>query len=191
MRASEQQRGGLPGCLRACRAAAWLEYRNLRFYPSNLLLAAVQELTAVGVWYFVGRFLNAGASQAVQQDGGNYLAYVVIAHYCTRNRTHGSDFSLLSLRMSRTSFAVAFIRVSANRQGRLLVVARLRLLVKPLFLPAVYWCDRVALSTRFIVPGAETRQMGIRVWGSGSCSGACATVAQLLAGSPTRSTPHR
>ena len=78
MRASEQQRGGLLGFLRACRAAAWLEYRSLRYYPSNLLLAGVQELTAVGVWYFVGRFLNAGASQAVQQDGGNYLAYVVI-----------------------------------------------------------------------------------------------------------------
>jgi ABC-2 type transport system permease protein len=78
MRASEQQRGGLPGFLRACRAAAWLEYRNLRYYPSNLVLAGVQELTAVGVWYFVGRFLNAGASHAVQQYGGNYLAYVVI-----------------------------------------------------------------------------------------------------------------
>ena len=78
MRASEQQRGGLLGFLRACRATAWLEYRNLRYYPSNLLLAGVQELTAVGVWYFVGRFLNAGASQAVQQEGGNYLAYVVL-----------------------------------------------------------------------------------------------------------------
>jgi len=78
MRASERQRGGLRGGLRACRAAAWLEYRNLRYYPSNLVLTGAQELTAVGVWYFVGRFLNAGASQAVQQYGGNYLAYVVI-----------------------------------------------------------------------------------------------------------------
>ena len=78
MRASEQQRGGLRGFLRACRVAAWLEYRNLRYYPSNLVLAGIQELTAVGVWYFVGRFLNAGASQAVQQYGANYLAYVVI-----------------------------------------------------------------------------------------------------------------
>jgi ABC-2 type transport system permease protein len=78
MRASEQQRGGLRGFLHACRAAAWLEYRNLRYYPSNLVLAGMQELTAVGVWYFVGRFLNAGASQEVQQYGGNYLAYVVI-----------------------------------------------------------------------------------------------------------------
>ena len=77
-RAGEQQRGGMTGFLRACWIAAWLEYRNLRYYPSNLALAGVQELTAVGVWYFVGRFLDAGASQAVQQYGANYLAYVVI-----------------------------------------------------------------------------------------------------------------
>src|SRR5215469_6979957 len=77
-RASEQQRGGLLGFLHACWVAAWLEYRNLRYYPSNLVLAAFAELTAVGVWYFVGRFLNAGASQEVQQYGGNYLTYVVL-----------------------------------------------------------------------------------------------------------------
>ena len=78
MRVSEQQRVGLRGFLRACWSTAWLEYRNLRYYPSNLVLAGVQELTGVGVWYLAGRFLNTGASQAVQQYGGNYLAYVVI-----------------------------------------------------------------------------------------------------------------
>jgi len=78
IRAREQQRGGLRGFLRACRVTAWLEYRNLRYYPSNLVLAGIQEFTAVGMWYFVGRFLNTGASQAVQQYGANYLAYVVI-----------------------------------------------------------------------------------------------------------------
>jgi ABC-2 type transport system permease protein len=78
LRASEQQRAGLYGFLRACWSAAWLEYRNLRYYPSNLVLAGVQELTAVGVWYFVGRFLDTSASQDVQQYGGNYLAYVVL-----------------------------------------------------------------------------------------------------------------
>ena len=76
--AAEQQQGGLSGLLRACWAAGWLEYRNLRYYPSNLLLAGAQEVTAIGVWYFVGRFLDAGASQSVRQYGANYLAYVVI-----------------------------------------------------------------------------------------------------------------
>jgi hypothetical protein len=76
--ASEQQRGGLFGLLRACWAAGWLEYRNLRYHSSNLVLAGAQQLTTIGVWYFVGRFLNTGASQAVQQYGANYLAYVVV-----------------------------------------------------------------------------------------------------------------
>lgn len=77
-RADEAQRGGLAGFLRACWAAGWLAYRNLRYYPANLALAATQQLTAIGVWYFVGRFLDASASQAVRQYGANYLAYVVV-----------------------------------------------------------------------------------------------------------------
>lgn len=76
--AAEQQRPGLAGFLRACMAAAWLEYRNLRYYPSNLLLEGAQQLTTVGVWYFVGRFLSATANAQVAQFGGNYLAYVVV-----------------------------------------------------------------------------------------------------------------
>lgn len=76
--ADERQRRSALAFLRACGVAAWLEYRNLRYYPSNLALAGVQELTAVGVWYFTARFLDAGASASVAQYGGNYLAYVVV-----------------------------------------------------------------------------------------------------------------
>lgn len=76
--ASERQQGGLCAFLRACGVAAWLEYRNVRYYPSNLALAAAQQLTAVGVWYFTARFLDAAASASVAQYGGNYLAYVVV-----------------------------------------------------------------------------------------------------------------
>jgi ABC-2 type transport system permease protein len=76
--ADERQRRSALAFLRACGVAAWLEYRNLRYYPSNLALAGVQELTAVGVWYFTARFLEAGASASVAQYGGNYLAYVVV-----------------------------------------------------------------------------------------------------------------
>lgn len=76
--ATERQQGSMVAFLRACGVAAWLEYRNLRYYPSNLALAGVQELTAVGVWYFTARFLDAGASAAVSQYGGNYLAYVMV-----------------------------------------------------------------------------------------------------------------
>lgn len=76
--ATERQQGSVLAFLRACGVAAWLEYRNLRYYPSNLALAGAQELTAVGVWYFTARFLNANASASVAQYGGNYLAYVVV-----------------------------------------------------------------------------------------------------------------
>ncbi|MDQ3548053.1 MAG: ABC transporter permease [Chloroflexota bacterium] len=74
----EWQQGGVIPFLRACRAAAWLEYRNLRYYPTNLVLAAVQEITTVGVWYFVARFLRTAADASVTQYGGNYLAFVVL-----------------------------------------------------------------------------------------------------------------
>lgn len=76
--ASERQRGGPLSFLRACVTAGWLEYRNLRYYPSNLVLAAMQELTMVALWYFVARFLSAGADGAVRQYGGSYLAYVMV-----------------------------------------------------------------------------------------------------------------
>ena len=78
MLATEQQQGGVAAFLRACSTTAWLEYRNLRYYPSNLFLAAVQEVTMVALWYFVARFLSAGADSAVKQYGGNYLAYVLV-----------------------------------------------------------------------------------------------------------------
>lgn len=76
--AAERQLGSLLAFLRACGVAAWLAYRNLRYFPSNLALAGVQELTTVGVWYFTARFLDAGASASVAAYGGNYLAYVVV-----------------------------------------------------------------------------------------------------------------
>ena len=76
--AVEQQRGGVAAFLRACATTAWLEYRNLRYYPSNLVLAAVQELTLGALWYFTARFLSAGADHVVRQYGGHYLAYVLV-----------------------------------------------------------------------------------------------------------------
>ena len=76
--AQEQQQGGPRAFLHACWASGWLEYRNLRFYPISLGLAAIQEITTVGVWYFVARFLHSAADSSVVQYGGNYLAFVVL-----------------------------------------------------------------------------------------------------------------
>lgn len=76
--AGEQQRSDVAAFVRACYTAGWLEYRNLRYYPSNLFLAAIQELTMVALWYYVARFLSAGADSAVRQYGENYLSYVLV-----------------------------------------------------------------------------------------------------------------
>ncbi|HUZ69194.1 MAG TPA: ABC transporter permease [Candidatus Saccharimonadales bacterium] len=76
--AQERQEGGARAFLRACWASGWLQYRNLRYYPISLVLAGVQELTTVGVWYFVARFLHSAADASVAQYGGNYLAFVVL-----------------------------------------------------------------------------------------------------------------
>ncbi len=76
--AQERQQGGARGFLRACWASGWLEYRNLRYYPTNLGLSAIQEITTVAVWYFVARFLHSAADASVAQYGGNYLAFVVL-----------------------------------------------------------------------------------------------------------------
>jgi ABC-2 type transport system permease protein len=77
-RALEAQPRSGGGLFRASWAAAWLEYKGLRLYPANLWLAAVQELTTVGVWYFVSLFLSPVANGVVARYGGNYVAYVLI-----------------------------------------------------------------------------------------------------------------
>lgn len=74
----ESQRGGPLAFARACAWAGWLEYRGLRYYPSNLALAAVQQLTTVGVWFFTARFFGSAADHAVAAYGGNYVSYVLL-----------------------------------------------------------------------------------------------------------------
>jgi hypothetical protein len=55
------------------------------------------------------------------------------AHYFTRNRTRGSDFSLFSTLAwgSPPSSSVAFARISGNGKVLLFVIGRVRFLVKP------------------------------------------------------------
>lgn len=74
----EEQPAGPIGFLRAAYAAAWLQYKGLRYHPSNLWLLAAQQWTMVGVWYFVAVFLSPAANGAVRADGGSYVAYVLV-----------------------------------------------------------------------------------------------------------------
>ncbi|MHB1505683.1 MAG: ABC transporter permease [Sulfobacillus sp.] len=94
----EAQPIGWLGMVRASCAAAWLEYKGLRFYPSNLWLAAVQELTVVGVWYFVAQFLSPVANGVVH---GSYVAYVLIGVLL-------NQVALAALRSPFTTISEAF-----------------------------------------------------------------------------------
>jgi ABC-2 type transport system permease protein len=78
MSALEGQRAGWWPFLRAAAWAGWLQYRDLRYYPSNLVLAAIQQFTLVGVWYFTARFFGTAGNDAVRSYGGNYVAYVLL-----------------------------------------------------------------------------------------------------------------
>jgi ABC-2 type transport system permease protein len=78
LRAEEAQRRGWWAFCRAGWAAGWLEYKGLRLYPANLWLAGAQELTTVGVWYFVALFVSPVANADVAHYGGNYVAYVLV-----------------------------------------------------------------------------------------------------------------
>lgn len=98
LREPEAQPGGWLAMVRASLAAAWLEYKALRVYPTNLWLAAAQELTVVAVWYFVARFLGPVANGVVH---GSYVAYVLVG--VLLNQT-----ALTALRSPFTTISEAF-----------------------------------------------------------------------------------
>jgi ABC-2 type transport system permease protein len=64
--------------LRSVASFSWLEFKTLRYYPSNLLLSVVEGTVNTGIWLFIGLFLKGVADQAVTAFGGSYVAYVVI-----------------------------------------------------------------------------------------------------------------
>ncbi len=64
--------------LRAVASFAWLEWKTLRYYPSNLVLSLFEGLVNTGVWLFIGLFLQGVANGQVAAYGGSYVSYVVI-----------------------------------------------------------------------------------------------------------------
>jgi len=64
--------------LRAVGSFARLEYRALRFYPSNLVLAVVQSFVTAGIWFFVALFFKDYAAASLAGYGGDFVAYMVI-----------------------------------------------------------------------------------------------------------------
>ncbi len=57
---------------------AKLEYRALRFYPSNFFLSVIQSFVTAGMWFFVSMFLKDYAAASLSGYGGDFVSYMVI-----------------------------------------------------------------------------------------------------------------
>ncbi len=66
------------GFLQSVGSFTWLEWKTLRYYPSNLLLSLTEGLVNTGIWLFIGLFLQSVAGMRVAEYGGSYVSYVVI-----------------------------------------------------------------------------------------------------------------
>ena len=64
--------------LKSALSFARLEYRALRFYPSNFVLAVVQSFVTAGMWFFVSLFLKGYAASSLTAYGGDFVSYMVI-----------------------------------------------------------------------------------------------------------------
>jgi ABC-2 type transport system permease protein len=64
--------------LQSVASFAWLEWKTLRYYPSNLLLSLTEGIVNTGIWLFVGLFLQDVASAHLAEYGGSYVSYVVL-----------------------------------------------------------------------------------------------------------------
>ena len=64
--------------LKSSLSFAKLEYRALRFYPSNLVLAVIQSFVSAGMWFFVSLFLKDYAVSSLADYGGDFVSYMVI-----------------------------------------------------------------------------------------------------------------
>ena len=62
--------------------SAWsfvkLEYRALRFYPSNFVLAVIQSFVTTGMWFFVSLFLKDYAAASLAEYDGDFVSYMII-----------------------------------------------------------------------------------------------------------------
>ena len=75
------------GFMRSAVSFAKLEYRALRFYPSNFLLSVIQSFVTAGMWFFVSLFLKDYAAASLTDYGGDFVSYMVIGVVFFQNST--------------------------------------------------------------------------------------------------------
>ncbi len=63
--------------LRAIFSFAWIEFKALKYYPSNFVLEIVRGYVTIFVWFFIAYFIQGFSSGAFKEFGGNYVSYVV------------------------------------------------------------------------------------------------------------------
>lgn len=73
--------------LRASLAFAWLDFKALKFYPTNGILQVVQAFVNVGIWFFVSLFLQDFAATRLDSFGGDFVAYMVVGVLFFQNAT--------------------------------------------------------------------------------------------------------
>lgn len=64
--------------MHAVASFVWLEWKTLRYYPSNFLLALIEGTVNTGIWLFIGLFLEDVVASRLADFGGSYVSYVVI-----------------------------------------------------------------------------------------------------------------
>jgi ABC-2 type transport system permease protein len=64
--------------VRSILSFAWIEFRALKYYPSNLILEIVKGYITIFVWFFIAYFIQGFSSGAFKEFGGNYVSYVVL-----------------------------------------------------------------------------------------------------------------
>lgn len=64
--------------LAAVASFIWLEWKTLRYYPSNFLLSLVEGTVNTGIWLLIGLFLEDVVAGRLAEFGGSYVSYVVI-----------------------------------------------------------------------------------------------------------------
>jgi ABC-2 type transport system permease protein len=96
---AEERSGGFESFVRGAASFAWLEFKTLRYNPSNFILSFVEGAVNTGIWLFIGLFLAGVADRAVAGFGGSYVAFVVIgvAFFETAQTALRSPFESVSL----------------------------------------------------------------------------------------------
>lgn len=64
--------------IKSALSFAKLEYRALRFYPSNFILTVVQSFVTAGMWFFISLFLKDYAAASLASYGGDFVSYMVV-----------------------------------------------------------------------------------------------------------------